>query len=240
MTSAAFFDLDNTVVRGSSLFPFVSALLRRRQVGLLDLVRFSWLNARFIVTRTESGQARDLVMAKALGLVAGRREVDVLVLCRGVVPGIVRERTNPAVVAEIERHHRRGDQTWLITASPVELAREIAASLGMTGALGTTAQVDEGRYTGRLVGEVMHGARKAAAAARLAESEGLELDECSAYSDSINDLPLLALVGYPTVVNANRRLRQVAVKNGWRILEAGGRAGDSAPGLSPAAPSASV
>lgn len=237
VTTAAFFDLDNTVVRGSSLFPFATALLRRRQVGLLDLARFSWLNAKFIVTRTESGQARDLVMTKALSLVAGQRESDVMALCRGIVPGIVRERTNPAVVAEIARHRRRGDQTWLITASPVELAREIAASLGMTGALGTTAQVDSGRYTGRLVGEVMHGARKAAAVGLLAEREGLELGDCWAYSDSLNDLPLLSLVGHPTVVNANKRLRQVAVKNGWRVLEPGARPAGSTPRLSPAAPS---
>jgi len=239
VTAAAFFDLDNTVVRGSSLFPFATALLRRRHLGLADLARFSWLNARFILTRTESGRARDLVMEKALGLVAGQRESDVLELCRGVVPGIVRDRTNPSMVVEIARHRRRGDQTWLVTASPVELAREIAGALGMTGALGTIAHVDNGRYTGRLVGEVMHGARKAAAVADLARAEGLELDDCSAYSDSLNDLPLLTLVGHPAVVNANWRLRQMAWKNGWRVVGQGDEPAVCARGHVPAEPATS-
>lgn len=220
MAAAAFFDLDNTVVRGSSLFPFAWALVRRGWITPVEAAHFAWLNARFIVTRTESASGRDFVMARALALVAGRPTADVMDLCRQIVPGIMASRINPAVVSRIRRHQAAGDQTWLVTASPRELAAEIAASLGMSGALGTTAATASGRYTGRLTGDVLHGARKADAIAALAAVEGLDLADCSAYSDSMNDLPMLAMVGHATVVNPNTQLAQVARKNGWGLLDA--------------------
>lgn len=220
MGTAAFFDLDNTVVRGSSLYPFAGALLRSGRVSPAEVVRFAWLNLRFVATRSESASGRDLVVDRALSLVAGQRVENVMDLCRSVVPALVRDRLNMAVVQEIRRHQRAGSQTWLVTASPRELATSIARELGMTGALGTQAAIAGGVYTGELVGGVLHGARKADAVAALMAVEGLSPGDCSAYSDSINDLPLLALVGSATVVNANSRLRQVARKNGWAIMDA--------------------
>lgn len=237
MTTAAFFDLDNTVVRGSSLFPFAYALVRHGRISVTELAHFGWLNARFVATRTESASGREFVLSKALELVAGQRVEDVLSLCRDIAPSIVRKRTNIAVTTEIRRHRDNGDQTWLVTASPVELAVEIAHLLGMTGALGTKAASADGVYTGRLVGDVLHGVRKAEALTALAAVEEIDLADCSAYSDSLNDLPMLSLVGRATVVNANARLRQVAHKNGWRILDASARPVSPARRRSLAAPS---
>lgn len=218
MTGAAFFDLDNTVVQGSSLFPFASALVRNGNIGVTDLAHFAWLNARFMATRTESLSGRDFVTARALELVAGQRVDDVLDLCRRTVPSIVRRRTNIGVVQEIRRHRAAGAQTWLVTASPVELALEIARVLGMTGALGTRARSRDGVYTGELAGPILHGEMKADAITALAAVEELDLKECSAYSDSANDLPMLSLVGHVTVVNANRHLQALARENGWAIM----------------------
>lgn len=217
--TAAFFDLDNTVVRGSSLFPFAWALVRDRRIGVGELARFGLMNARFVTTRTESIHDRDAVVAKALALVEGQRVEDVATLCDRIVPDIVRTRTNLAVVAEIRRHRAAGHQTWLVTASPVELAEAVAARLGMTGALGTQAEAVDGTYTGRLVGGVLHGQRKAAAISTLALVEGLDPMRCSAYSDSINDLPMLVMMGSATVVNPNKQLRSIAVRNGWRVID---------------------
>ena len=84
---------------------------------------------------------------------------------------------------------------WLVTAAPVEIAEIIARRLGLTGALGTVAEHVDGVYTGRLVGDMLHGPAKAEAVAALAEREGLDLARCSAYSDSANDLPMLSMVG---------------------------------------------
>ena len=90
--------------------------------------------------------------------------------------------------------------------------------LGLTGALGTTAEHDaDGVYTGRLKGDLLHGPAKAEAVQDLALREGLDLSRCSAYSDSVNDLPMLRLVGNPCAINPDARLRSYARAQGWRI-----------------------
>ena len=114
-----------------------------------------------------------------------------------------RRSTTRRIVARIWSGHARagqqhldaGQRVWLVTAAPVELATIIAKRLGLTGALGTVAEIEDGVYTGRLVGEPLHGPAKAEAVRALAEREGLDLARCAAYSDSINDIPMLSLVG---------------------------------------------
>jgi phosphoserine phosphatase len=108
---------------------------------------------------------------------------------------------------------------WLVTAAPVELGRIIAARLGLTGALGTVAEIQHGIYTGRLVGDLLHGPAKADAIHRLAAAEKLNLTRCSAYSDSANDIPMLATVGHPVAVNPDAALRRVARDRGWEVRD---------------------
>jgi len=223
MASAAFFDLDNTVVRGSSLIPFAWNLVRSGRVSSSEMFRFASMNARFVGTRTESAAGRDYVMRRALALAAGQDVGDVQRLCDEIVPGLVRKRINPVVAAEIRRHQRMGDQTWLVSASPLELAQRIAAELEMSGAMGTQAERVAGVYSGELSGPILHGKHKADAVSAIASVEALDLARCAAFSDSINDLPMLVMVGRPTVVNANRRLRQIALRNGWQVLGSTGR-----------------
>lgn len=120
----------------------------------------------------------------------------------------------------IEEHKQRGDLTFLVTAAPVELASTIADALEMTGAIATVSEVDSnGYYTGRLVGPVMHGPEKAKAVAEVAAEHGIDLADCSAYSDSMNDLPLLESVGDPHAVNPEHELRRIARVRGWRVHE---------------------
>ena len=118
----------------------------------------------------------------------------------------------------LAQHHLEcGDPVWLATAAPVELARIVAARLGYSGALGTVAEVRDGRWTGRLAGEVLHGQAKADAVGTLADERGLCLARCAAYSDSINDLPLLEIVGHPHAVNPDRALARIARERGWPL-----------------------
>jgi phosphoserine phosphatase len=120
----------------------------------------------------------------------------------------------------IEGHRSRGDLTFLVTAAPIELAQTVAEALGMDGAVATVSEVDEdGYYTGRLVGGVMHGPAKAKAVAEVAAERGVTLAECAAYSDSINDLPLLESVGNPHAVNPEAELKRIASARGWPIHE---------------------
>jgi phosphoserine phosphatase len=108
---------------------------------------------------------------------------------------------------------------WLVTATPVEVARVIAQRLGLSGALGTVAETVDGVYTGRLVGEPLHGPVKAAAVAALAHDKGLDLSRCAAYSDSANDIPMLSLVGHPCAVNPDAALLQHARAQGWQVVD---------------------
>jgi len=101
----------------------------------------------------------------------------------------------------------------------VELALIIARRLGLTGALGTVAESSDGKYTGRLVGEVLHGPAKAAAVRSLAAREGLNLRRCSAYSDSVNDVPMLSVAGTAVAVNPDSELRDIARQRGWEIRD---------------------
>jgi phosphoserine phosphatase len=118
-----------------------------------------------------------------------------------------------------QRHLDRGERVWLVTATPVELARIIAHRLGLTGALGTVGETVDGVYTGRLVGDILHGEAKAHAVRALCEREGLDLAACTAYSDSANDIPMLSLVGTAVAVNPDPELRKVARERGWQIRD---------------------
>jgi phosphoserine phosphatase len=118
-----------------------------------------------------------------------------------------------------QSHLDAGQRVWLVTATPVELATIIAQRLKLTGALGTVAESRDGVYTGRLVGDVLHGEAKARAVTLLAAREGLDLAKCTAYSDSINDMPMLSSVGRAVAVNPDSALRAEAKQRGWEIRD---------------------
>lgn len=216
-TSAAFFDVDNTMLRGASIYWLARGLAARRYFTTTDLAQFAWRQARFRLLAAE--HAGDLSRAReaALAFVAGWRVDDVERLAEEIFDELMAPRIWSGSRALAQLHLDAGQQVWLVSATPVEIGRVIAQRLGLTGALGTVAEVVDGAYTGRLVGELMHGPAKAEAVAQLAAVEGLHLDRCSAYSDSVNDLPMLSAVGHPVAVNPDTALRRRARENGWQI-----------------------
>jgi HAD superfamily hydrolase (TIGR01490 family) len=155
----------------------------------------------------------------ALAFVAGKQVDEIVRLGEEIYDELMAERIWAGTQALAQLHLDAGQRVWLVTATPVELASIIARRLGLTGALGTVAEVVDGQYTGRLVGEPLHGAAKAAAVLALADREGLDLDRCSAYSDSINDLPMLSAVGRAVAVNPDSALRMQARARGWEIRD---------------------
>ena len=155
----------------------------------------------------------------ALAFVAGKRVDEIVRLGEEIYDELMAERIWTGTQALAQLHLDAGQRVWLVTATPVELASIIARRLGLTGALGTVAEVVDGEYTGRLVGEPLHGAAKAAAVLALADREGLDLDRCSAYSDSINDLPMLTAVGRAVAVNPDSALRMEARARGWEVRD---------------------
>ena len=155
-----------------------------------------------------------------LDFVTGKSQSELLQMGREIVEERIIPRVYEDIVRVIERHQQRGDLTFLVTAAPIELAETISRELGMAGAIATVSEVDDaGYYTGRLSGEVMHGPAKAKAVAEVAAEHGIDLGECAAYSDSINDLPLLESVGDPHAVNPEHELKRVARMRGWHIHE---------------------
>lgn len=219
LSSAAFFDLDNTVMQGASLYYFARGLAARRYFTTGDLVKFGWKQLRFRLVANE--HAGDISEAReaALSFIQGWRVEDVRRLSEEIFDELMKDRIWAGTQALAQAHLDKGERVWLITAAPVELGLVIADHLGITGALGTVAEIHDGIYTGRLVGDMLHGQAKEVAVRALAAAEGLDLDECYAYSDSVNDLPMLGAVGHPVAVNPDGALRRHARANNWDIQD---------------------
>jgi phosphoserine phosphatase len=115
-------------------------------------------------------------------------------------------------------HQKHDRDTWIVSASPQALVEPLAASLGMTGAVGTRGEIIDGHYTGRLDGPFVYGPGKATAIEKLASDLGYDLGLCYAYSDSISDLPMLEIVGHPVAVNPDSELWAVAGQRGWPVV----------------------
>jgi HAD superfamily hydrolase (TIGR01490 family) len=218
-TAAAFFDVDNTMMQGASIYYFARGLARRNYFTSGDMLRFAWKQLRFRLLAAEHGGDMTAAKAAALAFVAGWPVGDLERLSEEIFDELMADRIWSGTHALAQLHQDAGQRVWLVTAAPVELGRIIAQRLGLTGALGTVAEVRDGRYTGNLVGDLLHGPAKATAIQALAHAEGLHLDRCSAYSDSVNDTPMLSLVGHAVAVNPDASLRREARKRGWEIRD---------------------
>ncbi|RCV50858.1 HAD family hydrolase [Marinitenerispora sediminis] len=217
--SAAFFDVDNTLMRGASIYHFARGLAARDLFTTRDLARFAWAQLVFRVTGSEQPEHINAARESALAFVAGHNVAELISLCEEIYDETMADRIWEGARTLVNRHLTAGQRVWLVTATPVELADIIKRRLGLTGALGTVAESVEGVYTGRLVGDLLHGPAKAEAVRALADREGLDLSVCTAYSDSYNDLPLLSIVGHPNAVNPDDDLHAYAETHGWPVHE---------------------
>jgi HAD superfamily hydrolase (TIGR01490 family) len=218
-SAAAFFDVDNTIMIGASMFHFAKGLAARKFFSSRDLAGFVWKQVRF---RVGGEKADDLASAResALAFVAGKHIDELVAIGGDIYDSEMADRIWPGTRALAQTHLDAGERVWLVTATPEELAQIIADRLGLTGALGTRAErTPEGVYTGHLVDHVLHGEAKAEAVRALALREGLDLSRCAAYSDSINDLPMLSLVGRAVAVNPDSALQSEAKRRGWEIRD---------------------
>jgi HAD superfamily hydrolase (TIGR01490 family) len=217
--AAAFFDVDNTIMQGASLFHLARGLHKRKFFQTRDIARFAWQQVYFRVVGSEDPEHMAEARQSALSFIAGQRVEDLEALGEEIFDEAMAHRIWPGTRALAQIHLDQGQRVWLVTAAPVEIARIIAERLGLTGALGTVAEHVDGVYTGRLVGDLLHGPAKAEAVRALADSEGLDLSRCSAYSDSYNDLPMLSMVGQPCAINPDSKLKDHARANGWRVRD---------------------
>ncbi len=216
MAGAAFFDLDKTLIEGSSAVHFGRAAYRAGMVSRRQLARDLWANIKFRLNgSTDAGT--DELRERILGSIAGQRVVDLARMgpdvLAGVLPLLYRE-----VLDEAYAHQDAGRPVYIVTAASQELADVLAHVLVLDGGIGMRSEVRDGVYTGRAAGPFTYREGKAEAIRQLAASEGIDLAESYAYSDSESDLPMMRTVGYPVAVNPDRARERVAREEGWRIM----------------------
>ena len=219
LTAAAFFDVDNTLVQGSSLVHFGRGLAARKYFQYSDVWKFMYAQAKFQLTGRENSEDVAEGRRKALAFIEGRSVAELTALGEEIFDEIIATKIWQGTRDLAQAHLDAGQQVWLVTATPYDLAEIIARRLGLTGALGTVGESVDGVFTGQLVGDILHGLGKAHAVRSLAIREGLNLKRCTAYSDSINDAPMLSLVGTAVAINPDSELRDLARERGWEIRD---------------------
>jgi HAD superfamily hydrolase (TIGR01490 family) len=215
--SAAFFDLDRTLMEGSSAFQFGRAAYRAGLLSRRQLIADGWANLMFRL-RGASDDASHELRERISQSLAGTRVRDMERLGADVLAGVL-PRIYPQVLTLAYEHQDAGRRVYIVTAASQELADMLARVLAFDGAVGSQfSEVVDGVYTGRVAGLFIYGQEKAVAIERLAEREGIDLSASYAYSDSASDLPMLRLVGHPVVVNPDSTLAKTARDERWQVL----------------------
>jgi HAD superfamily hydrolase (TIGR01490 family) len=214
--AAAFFDLDKTLMEGSSGFYFARAAFRAGVLSRRQLARDVWQNLRFRLVGATDDQA-EAVRERVLASTAGMPRRQLARLGPDIMAGVL-----PAVYPQMLRvawaHQDAGRPVYIVTAASQELAEMLARVLVLDGGIGTPYEVRDGHYTGRLSGPFTYREGKAEAMRLLAASEGIDLGSSYAYSDSESDMPMLRVVGHPVAVNPDAALLRVARAEGWEVL----------------------
>jgi HAD superfamily hydrolase (TIGR01490 family) len=213
---AAFFDLDRTLMAGSSGLYWARAA---RGAGLLTrrrIARYGWENLKFRL-RGSTDQATDRVRREVGEMISGQRVIDLQRLAPRVLAGVL-PRLYPQMLDVAHAHQDAGRPVYICTAASQEMAEMLAHVLSFDGALGARSEVVDGRYTGRPAGPFTYREGKAVAMRELADAQGIDLAASYAYSDSESDLPMLRIVGHPVVVNPDAELRRVAREEGWEVM----------------------
>ncbi|WKD62069.1 Phosphoserine phosphatase [Corynebacterium ciconiae DSM 44920] len=218
-TAAAFFDVDNTLIQGASIIVFAMGLAKKKYFKFSEIAPVAYKQVKFRLTGSENANDVAEGRQQALEFIKGRDVNELVELCEEIVDTHMSDKIWPGTKELADMHLNAGQQVWLVSATPVQLAQILARRFGFTGALGTVAEVKDGKFTGRLVGDILHGSGKRHAVAALAAVEQLDLRRCTAYSDSINDLPMLSMVGTAVAVNPDAKLRKTATQRGWEVRD---------------------
>jgi HAD superfamily hydrolase (TIGR01490 family) len=214
---AAFFDLDKTLMQGSSAFQFGRAAFKAGLMGRRQLLADGLANLRFRLrgaTDADSLALRERIAASLEGVrVVDLERLGVEVLAR-ILPRIY-----PQMLEVAHRHQDAGRRAYIVTAASQELAEILATVMAFDGAIGSDiSEIVAGVYTGQPTGLFIYRSGKATAIEQLAAREGFDLAASYAYSDSESDLPMLRAVGHPVAVNPDGVLAAIAREEGWEVL----------------------
>jgi HAD superfamily hydrolase (TIGR01490 family) len=215
-TAAVFFDLDRTLIAGSSAFEFGRAAYKAGMLSRRQLARDAWENILFRL-KGSTDERTDALKKRIGEALAGTRVRDLQRLAPQVLAGVL-PRLYPQMLEIAYEHQDAGRPIFICTAASQEMAELMAVVLTFDGAIGSVSEVRDGKYTGREGGPFTYREGKAQAIRELAEREQIDLSGSYAYTDSESDLPMLRLVGHPVAVNPDAELRGIARAEGWEVL----------------------
>jgi HAD superfamily hydrolase (TIGR01490 family) len=214
--SAAFFDLDKTIIAKSSALAFGRPFFHGGLINRRAVLKASYAQLVYLVAGADEDQM-DRLRDYMTALCAGWEVQQV----RDIVTETLHDIVDPLIFEEaaalIEEHKANGREVVIVSSSGAEVVGPIGQMVGADHVIATRMVVEDGRYTGE-IGFYAYGANKASAIAAHARAMGYDLDACYAYSDSATDLPMLEVVGHPTAVNPDRALRKLALQRGWPVL----------------------
>ncbi len=215
--AAAFFDLDRTIISGSSVFAFGWVAYRAGLMPTSQLLSDA-VNAVAFKFTGASDDKTEMVKTRILEAIAGVPVSTFTDLADEILPRLMADVRREAR-GLIDLHTDAGRDTYIVSASPIEIVSKFAEAMEMTGGIGTVAEISHGVYTGRLAEPFCYGEGKADAIRRIAAEKGYDLEASYAYTDSAGDLPMLEAVGHPVAVNPDRALETIAYHRGWPIVE---------------------
>lgn len=217
MANAAFFDLDKTILAKSSSFAFSRPFYKEGLIKRTDVIRSAYAQFVFLASGANHDQMEQM-RAYMSELVSGWEVEKVQAIVAETLDQIVDPIVYEEAVTLIAEHKAAGDDIIIISSSGTDVVEPIGHRLGADLAIGTQVGVEDGKYTGEIV-FYAYGEGKAQAMRELASERGYDLEQCSAYTDSHTDLPMLEAVGFPHAVNPDDDLRAIAAERGWPILD---------------------
>ena len=212
----AFFDLDKTLIEGSSGVEFARAAYKAGMIGRRELVGDLWANVKFRL-RGSTDEGSLAIRQRILDAIAGVPVKELQRMGPDVLAGVL-PRIYPEMLRTAYDHQDAGRPAFIVTAASQEMADLMAHVLVLDGGIGTRSEIINGVYTGRPDGPFTYRSGKAEAIRQVAAEQGIDLSLSYAYSDSESDLPMLQAVGQPVVVNPDSALERIARQNGWRII----------------------
>ncbi len=213
---AAFFDLDKTLIEGSSAVHFARAAHKAGMLSRRQIMRDVWANIHYRLNGS-TDEKTEALKQRILDSIAGQRVLDLARLGPDIMAGIL-PALYPEMLREAYEHQDAGRPAYIVTAASQELADSLARVLVFDGGIGARSEIRDGVYTGRPAGPFTYREGKAEAIRQLAAERGIDLADSYAYSDSESDLPMLRVVGHPVAVNPDRELERVAREEGWRVI----------------------
>jgi HAD superfamily hydrolase (TIGR01490 family) len=216
VAAAAFFDLDRTVIKRSSVLALAGSFRRRGLISRLDLVKSAFWQVLFVLRGASAERVRSAA-EEGMRMLDGFSVEEMQHIVGDAMETVLRPLVYEEPLHLLERHRARGEQVYIVSATLQEIVQHIADDLGFDGAIGSTCEIVDGTYTGRTL-RAAHGEGKAHALRELAAAEGFDLAESTAYSDSYSDVPFLEAVGHPVAANPDRKLRRIAAERGWPVV----------------------